>query len=106
MGGNKLVKICCIVGFVLAEVYMVFIVLAPYRPGQPARMIIPESAIPKFEGIAPGTPSPPGQMVVKLAVMALFLGPFGAFVGLGVGLLLEGGRQKVAKWRLAFRQRW
>ena len=105
MGENKLVKICCIVGFVLAEVYMVFTVLAPYRPGQHARMMIPESAMPTFEGIAPGTPSPPGAMVLKLAGMALFFGPFGACVGLGVGLLLEGGRQKVASWRLAFRQR-
>lgn len=105
MGGNKLVKICCIAGLVLAEVYMVFAVLAPYRPGIAARMIIPESMIPKSEGVAPGTMPPPGTMAVKLAVCAIFFGPFGACVGLGVGLLLEGGRQQVARWRLASRQR-
>lgn len=99
MGGNKLVKICVIVGALLAEVYMVFAVLAPYRPGPPMRMIIPESMIPKFEGIAPGTPPPPGTMAVKLAVCAFFFGPFGACVGLGVGLLLDGARQKVASFR-------
>lgn len=99
MAGNNIVKISCIVGFVLAEVYMVFAVLAPYRPGQPARMIIPEAMIPKFEGIEPGTPPPPATMVVKLIVCGFFFGPFGALVGLGAGLLLEGARQKVVIWR-------
>ena len=103
MAGNNLVKICCIVGFVLAEVYMVFVVLAPYRPGQPARMIIPEAMIPKFEGIAPGTQAPAGTMVVKLIVWGFFFGPFGALVGLGAGLLVEGARQKVTTWRAASR---
>ena len=106
MGGNKLVKICVIVGFVLAEVYMVFAVLAPYRPGPPVgRMIIPEAMIPKVEGVAPGTPPPPGTLAVKLAVCAFFFGPFGACVGLGVGLLLDGARRKAASWREAPRQR-
>lgn len=105
MGGNKLVKISVIVGFILAEIYMVFAVLAPYRPGPPMRMIIPEAMIPKIEGVAPGTPPPPGTLVVKLAVCAFFFGPFGACVGLGVGLLLDGARQKVASWRGASRPR-
>lgn len=103
MAGNKLVKICVIVGFILAETYMVFVVLAPVRaPGSPeptSRMIIQKEMIPKFEGIAPGTSSPPGTMAVKLAVCAFFFGPFGACVGLGVGLLLDGARQKLASSR-------
>jgi hypothetical protein len=101
MARRNLVKICCIIGFILAEIYMVFAVLAPYRPGVPARMIIPESMIPKIEGVAPGTMPPPGAMAVKLAVCAIFFGPFGACVGLGVGLLLQGGLDKVATWRRA-----
>ena len=101
MGGNKLVKICVIAGFVLAEVYMAFVVLAPTRSGPPppTRMIIPEAMIPKVEGVAPGTRPPPMAVVTRLAVSAFFFGPFGACVGLGAGLLLEGARQKVASWR-------
>jgi hypothetical protein len=99
MGGNKLVKVCSVVGFILAEVYMVFAVLAPYRPGRPARMIIPKEMIPKIEGVEPGTMPPPGALAVKLVICAFFFGPFGAFVGLGAGLLLEGARQTVVTWR-------
>ena len=94
MGRNKIIKICSIAGFVLAEIYMVFAVLAPYRPGAPMRTFIPISAIPKIEGMAPGTPPPPAALAMKLAVCAFFFGPFGAFVGFGAGLLIEGARQK------------
>jgi hypothetical protein len=99
MPRRNLAKICTIIGFILAEIYMVFAVLAPYRPGKPARMIIPESMIPKIEGVAPGTPPPPGALAVKLAVCAVFFGPFGACVGLGVGLLVQGGLDKLATSR-------
>lgn len=96
-------KICVIAGFVLAEAYMVFVVVAPPRaPGSPepsSRMIIQKEMIPKIEGVAPGTPSPPGTLAVKLAVCAIFFGPFGACVGLGVGLLLDGARQTLASFR-------
>jgi hypothetical protein len=103
MARNNVVKICCIVGFVLAEIYMVFAVLAPYRPGAPARMIIPKSMFPKIEGVAPGTPPPPATLAMKLVVCAFFFGPFGACVGLGAGLLIEGARQKVVNLRSASR---
>ena len=103
MGRSNVIKICCIIGFVLAEVYMVFAVLAPYRPGVPARMIIPASMIPKIEGVEPGAPPPPAAMAMKLAVSAFFFGPFGALVGLGAGLLIEGARQKIVTWRSASR---
>ena len=103
MGRSNVIKICCIIGFVLAEVYMVFAVLAPYRPGAPARMIIPASMIPKIEGVEPGAPPPPAAMAMKLAASAFFFGPFGALVGLGAGLLIEGARQKIVTWRSASR---
>ena len=104
MGRNRIIKICCIVGFVLAEIYMVFTVLAPYnsRLASPTRMIIPKEAMPKIEGVEPGTQPTPRELAMKLAVCAFFFGPFGAFVGLGVGLLLEGARQKIVSWKSAF----
>ena len=95
MRGKNLVKICSIVGFVLAEIYMVFVVLAPNVPSNNSRMIIPRELFPAVEGVAPGTPPPLGVKIERLAICAIFFGPFGAFVGLGVGLLLEGARQKL-----------
>jgi len=105
MGQNRIVKISCIVGFVLAEIYMAFVVLAPYRPELAARtrMIIPKEMIPKAEGVEPGAPQPPAVLATKLVVCAFFFGPFGAFVGLGAGLLIEGARQKIVTWRSASR---
>ena len=103
MGRNRIIKICSIIGFVLAEVYMVFVVLAPYSPGPPMRMIIPKEMIPKIEGAVPGAPPPPGVLAMKLAVCAFFFGPFGACIGLGAGLLIEGARQKIVTLRSAFR---
>jgi len=96
MAGNKLVKISVVAGFILAEVYMVFVVLAPTRPGPPGRMIIPATMIPKVEGVAPGTQPPPSAMAQRVLISAFFFGPFGACVGLGVGLLLDGVRRAVA----------
>lgn len=99
MGRLNLIKICCIAGFVLAEVYMVFVVMAPINPGPPGRMLIPPSMMPKIAGMESGTQPPAKVTAVRLIVCSLFFGPFGACVGLGVGLLLEGGRQKIATWR-------
>jgi hypothetical protein len=109
MGRNRIIKVCCIIGFVLAEIYMVFVVLAPLRaPGSPeptTRMILPKEMIPKIDGAVPGAPPPPGALAMKLVVCAFFFGPFGACVGLGVGLLLEGARQKIVTLQSAFRHR-
>ena len=109
MGKNRIIKICCIIGFVLAEIYMVFVVLAPPRaPGSPApstRMIVPKDAFPKIAGGVPGAPTPPGVIAVKLVVCAFFFGPFGACVGLGAGLLIEGVRQKLVTLQSAFHPR-
>jgi len=109
MGRNRIIKVCCIVGFVLAEIYMVFVVLAPPRaPGSPepsSRMIIPKAMIPKIEGAVPGAPTPPAALAMKLGICAFFFGPFGACVGLGAGLLIEGARQKIVTLQSAFRPR-
>ena len=58
-----------IAGFILGEAYMLFAVLAPYRTGAPI---------------------PADTLIGKLIVFAIFFGPFGALVGLGVGLLVSG----------------
>jgi hypothetical protein len=91
----NLVKACSIAGFFLAEIYMVFVVLAPNGPGRTSRMLIPAALIPKEEGVAPGTPPPLSAKVKRVFVAAFFFGPFGALAGLGVGLLLEGLRQSI-----------
>ena len=84
---------------------MAFVVLAPVSPGGQSRMIIPKEMIPKIEGAVPGAPPPLSTRVMQLVVCAFFFGPFGACVGLGAGLLLEGARQKIVTWQSAFRPR-
>jgi hypothetical protein len=64
----NLVKLFTIAGFVFGEIYMLYAVLAPYRTGA----AIPASAL-----------------VWKIIASAFFFGPFGAAVGLGVGLLVS-----------------
>jgi hypothetical protein len=54
-------------GFFLGEIYMLYTVLAPYHTGA----AIPASAL-----------------AWKIMISAIFFGPFGALVGLGVGLLV------------------
>jgi hypothetical protein len=93
----NLVKTCSILGFILAEVYMLFVVLAPNIPGKESRMFIPASMIPKVEGVAPGTEPPLGAKIKRVLIAAIFFGPFGAMAGLGVGLLLEGARQSFSR---------
>ena len=91
MAGNRIIKVCSIAGFILAEIYMVFVVLAPNIPGAKimTRMIIPASEIPKSD-VPLGTPPPLGTKITRLIVVGFFLGPFGAMAGLGVGLLIAG----------------
>lgn len=91
----NLVKACSIIGFILAEIYMVFVVIAPNVPGKTSRMLIPPELIPKEEGVAPGAPVPASVKAKRIFVLSFFFGPFGAMAGLGVGLLLEGARQKL-----------
>ncbi len=59
-----------IAGFVFGEVYMLFTFLAPNLKG--------------------GPPVPIEASVMRVLVGAIFLGPFGAAAGMGVGLLVTG----------------
>ncbi len=62
-------KIFGLIGAGLAEVYMVFAVLAPMQSGAPV---------------------PLGYLIQRLLVSAIFFGVFGALVGTGIGLLIGG----------------
>lgn len=73
----------CIAGFILAEIYMLFVVLAPYGHDQGRGLPAP---IPFETPVAPFTPPPPYYVAGRVAVAALFFGPAGALVGLGAGL--------------------
>jgi hypothetical protein len=63
-----IVKAIAIFGCVLAEIYMVFTMLAPNLPDQP---------------------TPWTHLVWRVFIGAIFFGPFGLAVGTGVGLLVQ-----------------
>ena len=87
----------CIAGFILAEIYMLLVVLAPYGHEQGRRLPMP---IPFEEpNIPAGTPRPPGATVTTIVVLAVFMGPFGALAGLGVGLLFSAALQWIGQRR-------
>ena len=56
-------------GFIVAEIIMVLVVLAPNQSG---------------------IPRPVGHQIVSLLVGAIFFGPFGLAAGTGLGLLVSG----------------
>jgi len=88
MPGRNLAKPFAIAGFILAEIYMLFTVLAPYgHETHPLPMPIPEA-----ETIPAGTPPPTDVKIWRVLVCSVFFGPFGAIVGTGVGLLVSGLR--------------
>jgi hypothetical protein len=82
----------CIIGFILAEIYMLFVVLAPYGHERGRTMPVP---IPMEEATAPLAPVPASHMVARVLVCSIFFGPFGALVGLGAGLAFSGVMQAV-----------
>ena len=86
---RSLAKPFSIAGFILAEIYMLLLCLAPYRQGPPAPMLYPLPPL-ESQGLAPGSPIPPGALAIKIGLSAIFFGPFGALVGGGVGLLATG----------------
>jgi hypothetical protein len=86
MSGRNLAKPFGIAGFILAEIYMLFTVLAPYGH-ETHELPFP---IPDVSTLAPGTPAPLSAMIFRVAACAIFFGPFGALVGTGVGLLVSG----------------
>ena len=90
MVGKNYIKIASIIGFVLGIILTPYIVLAPNdHPIKTSRMAFPESSIPKTD-VAPGTPVPLSAKITRVVVATLFVAPFGALVGGGVGLLLTG----------------
>src|SRR5258708_24191361 len=89
MPGRNLAKPFAIVGFILAEVYMLFTVLGHYgHETQPLPMpLLAEVATP-----AAGTPPPLRAKITRIVVCAVFFGPFGALAGTGLGLFVSGLR--------------
>lgn len=79
-----------IAGFILGEIYMVLLCLAPYRSGPPGRLPMNMQLPVPPSDLPPGTPIPTDALVIKMAVSAIFFGPFGALVGMGIGLLIGG----------------
>ena len=88
MPGRNYSKPFSIAGFILGEIYMLYTVLAPYRKGPPGAILYPLPVEPST--MAAGTPPPTEILAMKIAMSAIFFGPFGALVGLGVGLLIGG----------------
>jgi hypothetical protein len=84
----------CIAGFILAEIYMLFVVLAPYGHDAGSGLPVP---IPVETTIAAGTPPPFSYLVERVLVSSIFFGPLGALVGLGVGLVFSGIMQAVRR---------
>lgn len=86
----------CIAGFILAEIYMLLVVLAP--PGHEAARALPVPAM--LDSTLPsGSPVPAAHIAARILASAIFFGPFGALAGLGIGLVfsaivqwLRGGR--------------
>jgi hypothetical protein len=86
MPGRNLAKPFSIVGFILAEIYMLFTVLAPYSHQTHPLPMPPLAEVP----VAAGTPAPLSAKLTRIVVCAVFFGPFGALVGLGAGLVVSG----------------
>lgn len=84
----------CIAGIILAEIYMLLVVLAPYGRGQKRGLLV---EVPFHEAVPAWTPPPPSAVVTRVLVSAVFFGPFGGLVGLGVGLVFSAVVQAVRK---------
>ena len=86
MRGRNYTKPFSIAGIVLGEIYMLYVVLAPYRKGPPIPISIPMPV----ETLPADITIPTGMLVLKIALCSVFFGLFGALVGLGLGLLVTG----------------
>lgn len=82
---RNLVKPFSIAGFVLAEIYMLFTVLAPNAP-----VLVFYTAPVPVPVLLTSVPAPLWAKIARIAACSLFFGPFGALVGMGVGLLVTG----------------
>ncbi len=74
-----------IAGIILAEIYMLLVMLAPYGHGGRG---LP-APIPFEDSVAPGAPIPVWYLTVRILVGAIFFGPLGGLVGMGVGLIFS-----------------
>jgi hypothetical protein len=86
MSARNLAKPFAIAGFILAEIYMLFTVLAPY--GHEKHEL--PFQIPDVSALPPGAPVPLRATIIRVAVCSIFFGPFGAVIGTGIGLLVSG----------------
>lgn len=86
---RNLAKPFSIAGLVLAEIYMLYSVLAPYRKGPPIALRLPLPALPTVASLPLEAAVPLSTLVTKILVCAVFFGVFGALVGLGIGLLVS-----------------
>ncbi len=67
MRGRNVTKPFTIAGFILGEIYMLYVVLAPYQSGAPVPLV---------------------GKIYRVLGASFFFGPFGAAIGLGIGLLV------------------
>lgn len=79
-----------IAGFILGEIYMLLLCLAPYRKGPSGRLPMNVELPVAPSDLPAGAPIPTDALILKMAVSAIFFGPFGALVGMGIGLLIGG----------------
>jgi hypothetical protein len=87
MRGRNFNKTFSIIGFVLGEIYMLLIILAPYHKGPPIPLKFP---VPPEAALPADVVMPASVLAFKLLVFGVLFGVFGALIGLGVGLLLTG----------------
>jgi hypothetical protein len=88
MTGRNLAKPFAIIGFILAEIYMLFTVLGNYGHETQPLPVPPLAEV----AVAPGTPPPLSAKITRVLVCAVFFGPFGALAGTGLGLIVSGLR--------------
>ncbi|MDQ3624640.1 MAG: hypothetical protein M3463_19505 [Verrucomicrobiota bacterium] len=89
MRSRNLAKPFSIAGLILAEIYMLYSVLAPYRKGPPIPLRLPLPELPGAASLPPEATVPLATLITKILVCAVFFGVFGALVGLGIGLLVS-----------------
>jgi hypothetical protein len=96
-------KSLTIAGIILAEVYLVALVLAPNAsnaPNVPLASALSITAPAVFANLAPvlaGVHTPGSVQVRRIAAGSLFFIPFGAAVGMGAGLLATGLANKLRR---------
>jgi hypothetical protein len=96
-------KLLTIAGIILAEVYLVALVLAPNAsnaPNVPLASALSLTAPAVFADLAPvlaGVHTPGSVQVRRIAAGSLFFIPFGAAVGMGAGMLATGLANKLRR---------